>query len=439
MDIKLKAKEYAIKAHVNQVIKSDTSKPKVTHSINVAYILEQYGLDDNLIAAGYLHDVIEDTEKTYEDILKEFGKDVAKLVLNVSEPDKSLSWEDRKNYTINNCSKLDLRTKLLMAADKVNILEDIERLMYFNENFTFDIFNQGYEKQKWYYTSIYEEISKKENHKIFERLNEVVKRVFYQEKDISKEYLDSDKHSKLLKFHYLKYEINSILNCIDNKPYVIEFTGTPRTGKTSIINNLSDFLKKSGLKVKVLEEFTTSKFYKENIKSKLKDQYKNVVNLEIPKYVNEQLDDAISSNYDIVIIDRSLFDRCIWIDRLKLKQGITEKEVKDYYDKYIPYIKNKINLVIATYCNFKTAIKRDYEANLSLEKRTFLNEINVNEYNISLKNTVSLLKDNNYLIGFFDTENQSLKDCEYTITEYILNNMKDHFSNEMKKYFDRTI
>ena len=56
----------------------------------------------------------------------------------------------------------------------------------------------------------------------------------------------------------------------------------------------------------------------------------------------------------------------------------------------IPIIKNKIDIIIATYTDSITAIKRDYLANLSLEERRFLNEENINEFNKSLLNLKDL-------------------------------------------------
>lgn len=97
MNIELKAKEFAIKAHKGQVRKSDKEKPMIIHPINVGQILKQYGFDENVVSAGYLHDVVEDTSYEIEDIKDNFNDDIASLVYGASEPDKSLSWEERKN------------------------------------------------------------------------------------------------------------------------------------------------------------------------------------------------------------------------------------------------------------------------------------------------------------------------------------------------------
>ncbi len=179
-----------------------------------------------------------------------------------------------------------------------------------------------------------------------------------------------------------------MMKVLNNKfTYVIEFTGTPRTGKTTLINNLYDFFKKKvNLILKVLEEFTTSQRYKKEIYPRLKIEYKNVINTEIPKYVLNDLNDTIDKNYDVIIIDRSLFDRMIWMDRLYSKNGVSKEEYDNYINEYVPIIKNKIDIVIGTYTDSLTSLRRDYTTNVALEKRSFLSEDNVNEYNNSLLN-----------------------------------------------------
>ena len=155
MNIKDKAKEFAINAHKGQIRKSDKEKPMIIHPINVADILSEYGFDDNVVAAGYLHDVIEDTKYTKEDLLKAFNEDILSLVLGDTEKDKSLSWEERKIETINIVKDLDLRHKSIVCADKISNLEDMRIIFETRGEKDFSAFKRGYEKQKWYYTEVY--------------------------------------------------------------------------------------------------------------------------------------------------------------------------------------------------------------------------------------------------------------------------------------------
>ncbi len=419
MNIELKAKEFAIKAHKGQVRKSDKEKPMIIHPINVGQILKKYGFDENVVSAGYLHDVVEDTSYEFEDIKNYFDEDVASLVYGASEPDKSLSWEERKKHTIEETKKLDLRHKAVICADKISNLEDLKILFEIKGEYDFSAFKRGYESQKWYYTEVY-------NSLIF---NEYVKNIIFKD--------NIEEYNKLRKIHYRKEEVYKLKKVLsDNSPYVIEFTGTPRTGKTSLINNLKDFFKKKGFVVEVLEEFTTSEKYKKEIYPTLKDKYKNVVNTEIPKYVLKQLEESIERKPDIIIIDRSLFDRLIWVDRLYLKNGMSEKEYSEYKKLYIPLIKNKIDIIISTYSDSLTSLKRDYNANLSLEKRSFLNETNLNEYNESLLNMKKLSEEENINFNLFDTTNKNQREISFEVVDCLLKDMRQNLLNKAYKEFD---
>ena len=117
MTVEEKALIFAIKAHNGQIRKNEPDKPMIFHPINVGNILREYGFDENVISAGYLHDVVEDTKYTNEDIKKEFGDDIASLVYGASEIDKTLSWEERKKHTIESIKDLDIRHKAVICAE----------------------------------------------------------------------------------------------------------------------------------------------------------------------------------------------------------------------------------------------------------------------------------------------------------------------------------
>lgn len=433
MDIKNEAKIFAIKAHDGQRRKSDIDKPMIIHPIDVANILMQYGYDDNVVAAGYLHDVVEDTKYSLDDILNIFGEDIASLVKGSTEPDKKLSWEERKQHTIDTIKNLDIRHKAIVCADKISNLEDLRILFEIKGKYDFSKFKRGFDLQKWYYTEVYNSLIHNEdsNNEMFIRLKELIDYIFYNKKDTYvKDVIfnnNTEEYNRLIKFHYRKEELYKLKSKLETIPYVIEFTGTPRTGKTTLINNLYDFFKKGDFKVEVLEEFTTSKKYKTEIYPLLKDKYKSVINTEIPKYVLRQLEEAINNNPDIIIVDRSLFDRLIWVDRLYLKGGMSKEEYEEYKQIYIPLIKEKIDIIISTYTDALTSIKRDYMTNLSLEKRNFLNEQNVNEYNTSLLNMRELSISNGMNFYLFDTTNKSQREISFEVIDAILSSMRDRY------------
>jgi len=172
MDIKLKAREFATMAHERQVRKATPEIAYINHPIEVAKIIEEYGYDDNMIAAGYLHDVVEDTKYEIEDIKELFGEDVADLVNTVTEQNKEDSWENRKQQIINDIKNKSLRNKIVACSDKINNIECIIKLVKEKGIYTFKSFKRGPEKQLWYYNNIYNRIiyNEDKNLPIFKRL-----------------------------------------------------------------------------------------------------------------------------------------------------------------------------------------------------------------------------------------------------------------------------
>ncbi|MFZ4439886.1 MAG: HD domain-containing protein [Syntrophales bacterium] len=155
-----KAIEFAAKAHSGQYRKG-TKLPYIVHPLGVAKILIEYGCPEQLIVAGILHDTVEDTPVTLDDVKKTFGWDIADLVEAASEPDKSDEWENRKKHTIGMLKSLSRDAAILVLADKVDniraIREDLER----NGESLWDRFNRPKEKQKWYYESLASAFSSK--------------------------------------------------------------------------------------------------------------------------------------------------------------------------------------------------------------------------------------------------------------------------------------
>ena len=87
-----KAHSYAYFKHKGQ-FRDDGTTPYFSHPFQVAQILKMINhFDPNLIAAGYLHDVLEDTETTYEELLAEFNQDIADLVNEVTDEGKRDSY-----------------------------------------------------------------------------------------------------------------------------------------------------------------------------------------------------------------------------------------------------------------------------------------------------------------------------------------------------------
>lgn len=427
MDLKEKAKRFAINAHKGEVRKSEPDKPMIMHPIGVGMLLEEYGYDDEVVSAGYLHDVVEDTSYTIFDIEKEFGKGVADLVMGASEPDKSLSWEERKIHTIEETKNLPLRNKLVICADKINNLEDLMIKFTKNGNRDFSAFKRGEDKQRWYYTSVYESLiyNEDKNLPLFKRLENVLEVVFKEKEDLFLKdtiFKDEEEHyEKLKKLNAQKLELKKLKSlCSLSKPFVIEFSGTPRTGKTTTINNLYDFFKKGGFDVSIIEEFTTSKYYKEVLKKEFEGKSLEELHISILEEVYEQLQEALNCGNEIILVDRSLNDRQIWNYRRYLKGEFSENKYQEIKKKYKKISKDLIDFLVVTYADSLTSLKRDYLTSLSLEKRNFLNVHNIEEYNSSLKDLEDLFKESVDDFVLFDTSSSSLNDVAVEVASKIM-------------------
>ncbi len=99
--------------------------PYVSHLAGVAVILAKHGFDDEVIAAGALHDSIEDCNVTAEEIARLFGERVAKLVTAVSEADKTQTWEMRKMRYLEQFSKNPWEAQAITMADKIDNFQSI--------------------------------------------------------------------------------------------------------------------------------------------------------------------------------------------------------------------------------------------------------------------------------------------------------------------------
>ena len=439
MDIKEKAKLFAIRAHMGQVRKSEPDKPMIIHPISVGCLLESYGYDDGVVAAGYLHDVVEDTKYTIDDIAREFGSDIAELVMGASEADKSLSWEERKEISIQEIKDLPLRNKLVVCADKINNLEDLYLKFEKSGERDFSEFKRGEEKQRWYYTSVYESliVGEDPNLDIFLQLKDILDKVFYQKEDTFLKdtiFVDHENYyKKLKKLHAQKMELQKLKALVTlPKPFVIEFSGTPRTGKTTTIHNLYDFFKKGGFDVSLIEEFTTSSYYKEELKEKVKDMGVGERNIFIAEEVYKQLEDSIHSFKDIILIDRSLNDRQIWNYRRLLSGDIKEEKYLYLRDRYQKASKEDIDFLVITYADPIVALKRDYVSSLALEKRSFLNYDNIHLFNQSLDSLKDLFEESVDSYMLVDTSDMSMNDVSLCVASEILPVMRKKYIKSFK-------
>ena len=154
--IQKSAYKFAKDAHKGQVRKG-TSRPYMSHCTEVARIINKHGYPEDYIVAGLLHDTVEDTDVTLQDLESEFGEEVANIVKYVTvERDSDSNWVKRKVLYIKNLTDAPEGAVVVSAADKLhNITETFEKWLKVGDA-VFLIFNADKEKQKWYYRSLTE-------------------------------------------------------------------------------------------------------------------------------------------------------------------------------------------------------------------------------------------------------------------------------------------
>jgi GTP diphosphokinase / guanosine-3',5'-bis(diphosphate) 3'-diphosphatase len=131
LEIINKAYSYALEHHTGQTRAS--GEPFLVHPLEVAKVLAEMKLDPVAIAAGLLHDAIEDTEATREDILREFGEQVMRIVEGVTKIDK-IEFASKEERQAENVRKMvlamvdDIRVVLIKLADRLHNMRTLEHL-----------------------------------------------------------------------------------------------------------------------------------------------------------------------------------------------------------------------------------------------------------------------------------------------------------------------
>jgi len=116
---------FAAYKHRLQRRKDPEASPYINHPIALAHVLAGAGITNaKTLAAAVLHDTIEDTETTYEELRERFGKTVAGVVREVSD-DKTLPKAERKRLQIEHATELSRRARLVKLADKICNVRDV--------------------------------------------------------------------------------------------------------------------------------------------------------------------------------------------------------------------------------------------------------------------------------------------------------------------------
>ncbi|XP_065354237.1 guanosine-3',5'-bis(diphosphate) 3'-pyrophosphohydrolase MESH1 [Calliphora vicina] len=126
----MKCLQFAALKHRDQRRNNANQTPYINHPINVATILSMEGNidDESILMAALLHDTVEDTDTTFEEIEDIFRTEICNIVREVTD-DKTLEKHVRKQLQIEHAAAASTKAKLIKLADKLDNLRDLEQIL----------------------------------------------------------------------------------------------------------------------------------------------------------------------------------------------------------------------------------------------------------------------------------------------------------------------
>lgn len=175
---------FAIDRHYGQTRKGNELAVYATHPLRVGETLARYGFPAEVVAAGFCHDLTEDASTDITEIDVRFGSRVGELVRAASEPDKSLSWEERKRYTVEKIKTLDVDQTALVVADKLDWHESVLADIAAVGSQVWAQFKRGEAEQRRHFAELAVEFSANAQRSGDERLKRLVARYLERHQEL---------------------------------------------------------------------------------------------------------------------------------------------------------------------------------------------------------------------------------------------------------------
>lgn len=178
-----KAILFASKKHEGMMRKGSL-QPYIFHPLDVLNICSMLTNDDDILCAAVLHDTIEDTDTSYEELVENFGKNVADIVADESENkrgnvNKEATWHIRKQESIDMLNKAPIGAKMVCLSDKVSNLRSFHLLKLQEGDKFLDHFNMKDPKEHyWYYSSIRDNIQELKDTAVYKEYVFLIETVF---------------------------------------------------------------------------------------------------------------------------------------------------------------------------------------------------------------------------------------------------------------------
>lgn len=178
-----RAAVFAIKAHEGQTRRRNNT-PYIVHPFEVAVIAASMTSDSEIIAAALLHDTVEDTDVTPQDIGENFGERVKALVASETEDKRDdlppeQTWKIRKEESLSVLKNADRDVKIIWLSDKLSNMRSFYRDFLKVGDAIWNNFNQKDPKmQEWYYRTIAEYLKDLSEQTAYTEYVELLEKVF---------------------------------------------------------------------------------------------------------------------------------------------------------------------------------------------------------------------------------------------------------------------
>ncbi len=174
---------FAKEKHAGQVRKGN-GIPYINHPVEVAILASHMTTEVETIIAAVLHDTLEDTDTTYEEIKNKFGEKVAELVLSDSEDKRNYmsreaSWKLRKEDTINKAKTASKQEKIILLCDKLSNLRQTKEDFDVIGDKVWEKFNQKDKKMHgWYHKELLKSFSELKDYPEYKEYKKLVEEIF---------------------------------------------------------------------------------------------------------------------------------------------------------------------------------------------------------------------------------------------------------------------
>lgn len=181
--------EFATKKHTEQTRKRENT-PYILHPLEAAAVAAELTKDEDILIAAVLHDTVEDTDTSIDEVREKFGNRVAELVESETENKREdlppeETWEIRKKESLEHLkNSTDPAVKILWLADKVSNIRTLYRLYQKEGDDLWNHFNmKDIKKQAWYYKTVAELLSDLDDTLPYQEYKQIVDYIFRNVKE----------------------------------------------------------------------------------------------------------------------------------------------------------------------------------------------------------------------------------------------------------------